>query len=460
MKTAGIIAEYNPFHNGHQFHIEETRRRTGADYVIVVMSGDFVQRGAPAILNKYDRADMALCHGADLVVELPVTAALSSAEGFAMGGISLLDRLGVVDVVSCGCENADADSGLFEKVTALLADEPEEYRHLLASYTREGFTFPKAREMAAEQYLRNEIGGAETESTSSVRQLLSGPNNILALEYAKAIRKRNSSLALCMIPRQGSAYHDANLSDGYCSATAIRHYLFSDSICNTSRTRILPSTDIFELPLSTRQDKTEEKFTSCAPNYMTDDQLAHCTPTDIANVLQHAASNRRCLCENDFSDLLFYALTEKKERLSCFGPDNSGLAFRTENLLENFESWTSFAALLKTKNQTYTAVSRYLAQVLLDITKEDLQLSASCSHAPFVRVLGFRREAAPLLKAMQSQADIPILTQLAKNGEKLNAGQNRLLDLTLRSSEIYKRILFTCSGSRLKSEYRQPMLVY
>ncbi|MCD8045157.1 MAG: nucleotidyltransferase family protein [Clostridiales bacterium] len=442
MKTAGIIAEYNPFHNGHQFHIEETRRRTGADYVIVVMSGDFVQRGAPAILNKYDRADMALRHGADLVVELPVTAALSSAEGFAMGGISLLDRLGVVDVVSCGCENADADPARFGKIVSLLADEPEEYRHLLASYTREGFTFPKAREMAAEQYLRNEIGDAETKSASSVRQLLSEPNNILALEYAKAIRKRNSSLALCMIPRQGSAYHDAGLSGGYCSATAIRNYLLSDSSHN----------------------HTSHSHKSFAPPQAhaaaANDPFANCVPTDIADTLQYAASNQRCLCENDFSDLLFYALSEKKEPLSRFGPDSSGLAFRTENLLENFESWTSFAALLKTKNQTYTAVSRYLAQILLDITKEDLQLSASCSHAPFARVLGFRREAAPLLKAMQSQADIPILTQLTKNGKKLNAGQNRLLDLTLRSSEIYKRILFTCSGSRLKSEYRQPMLVY
>ena len=126
MHTAGIIAEYNPFHCGHQYHIEETRRQTGADFIITAISGDFVQRGAPALLDKYERTAMALKGGADLVLELPVTAALSSAEGFATGGVCLFEKLGVTDALSFGCEDTRDDS-LFLRTARLLAEEPEEY---------------------------------------------------------------------------------------------------------------------------------------------------------------------------------------------------------------------------------------------------------------------------------------------------------------------------------------------
>ncbi len=421
MKIAGIIAEYNPFHNGHQFHIEETRRRTCADRVIVAMSGDFVQRGAPALLSKYDRARMALLHGADLVFELPVTPALSSAEGFAEGGVSLLAGLGVVDCVSCGCESAGSDSELFWQVASLLCEEPDKYRECLRSGLRSGMSFPAARESAVR---------AACADPEGLKELMSGPNNILALEYARAIKAVNASMDLCLIPRQGDGYHSDILAgephpgyeESYSSSTAIRNAL-----------------------LSGHPEESEEALKSAVP-------------PDEYDLLIKAGAEHRLLSENDFSDLLSYALTKNSGHLDEFGPENSDLSRRTEKCLEQFSGWTAFAGLIKTKNQTYTAISRYLAHILLGIRREDLSLAASYHYAPYARLLGFGSEAAPLMKEISERADIPILTRLAKDRPDLPEDRRHLLELDLAASEIYRRILESRSGQDIKPELRQPLV--
>ncbi len=423
MKTAGIIAEYNPFHNGHQFHIEETRRRTGADYIVVAMSGSFVQRGAPALLSKYDRARMALLYGADLVFELPVTAALSSAEGFATGGICLLDSLGVVDAVSCGCESACADPGLFAQTAALLAEEPPAYRGSLTAGLREGMSFPAAREAAVRACLPDPSDSADSED--GIGLLLSGPNNILALEYANALKRLDSSMDLCLIPRQGSAHHSGRegADPALLSAAAIRS-LFAGEISSDA-----------------------------------DDTLRQAVPPDVREILLRSAAEHRCLNEDDFSDLLFYALMKNRDVLDSFGPENPGLLNRAARLTEQFRTWKEFAALLKTKNQTYTAVSRFLAHVLLGLSREDFTLSAKYHNAPYARLLGLRRSASPLIKSIRANADIPVLTRLAEDRAALSKPRRQLLELDLAASEIYRQILSSRSGQEIRSELRQPILV-
>ncbi|MCC8142357.1 MAG: nucleotidyltransferase family protein [Lachnospiraceae bacterium] len=411
MKTAGIIAEYNPFHNGHQFHMEETRRLTGADYIVVALSGSFVQRGAPALLNKYDRARLALLGGADLVFELPVTSALQSAEGFATGGICLLSGLGVVDEVSCGCELAGSDPDSFSQVVKLLLDEPPAYKKHLASDLTKGMSFPKARESAVTACLGEDAA-----------RLLSGPNDILALEYAKAIQKSDSDMHLTLIPRRGSSHESGSISDGYSSATAIRNLLLTSDAANIS--------DLL------RPNVPEESYT----------------------FLMESFREHRCLGEHDFSDLLFYALTKSRAQLNDFGPANSDLAGRTANQLEHFTGWTEFAALLKTRNRTYTAISRYLTHILLGIRREDLALAAKYHGAPYARLLGLRKEASPVLKAIRQNADIPILTRPAHDRQTLNKTQSRLFELDLQASEIYRQLLQSRSGYEIKSELRQPLI--
>ncbi len=433
MKTVGIPAEYNPFHNGHQFQIEETRQRVGADYVIAVISGSFVQRGAPALLDKYTRARMALCHGADLVFELPAVAALQSAEGFATGSIALLDALGVVDTVSCGCESADEDPALFSRITDLLAAEPEEYRQTLSDSLRDGMNYPRAREAAVRACLnRNpaQSGSGDKKNGDALGCLLSEPNNILALEYARAIKKGGSSMGLCLIPRRGDAPHGESTfpeeASSYASASAIRTALLENPSGALSPDR--------------------------------DTALRAAVPTDEQENLLRARTEHRCLCEDDFSDLLLYALTSNRAFLSGFGPDNPDLIRRIANQTEQFTSWTAFAELVKTKNQTYTAISRLLAQILLGIRRADIELAAKYRFAPYARLLGFRREAAPLLKEMQASASIPVLTKLAKEQPTLSEDEQCVLTFDMQGAGLYRQILQSKSGCRIKSEFRQPLI--
>ena len=182
MKIVGLITEYNPFHNGHKYHIEKAKEITGAEYVIAVMSGDFVQRGAPAVMPKHLRAEMALHGGCDMIIELPVRYATGSAEYFASGAISILDGLGCVDAICFGSECGDYAS--LEKIAKVLADEPDDYKLLLQNNLKAGYSFPVARQIALENYFHDD----------KLNAVIKEPNNILGIEYIKAMLSRNSSM--------------------------------------------------------------------------------------------------------------------------------------------------------------------------------------------------------------------------------------------------------------------------
>ena len=200
MKVSGIIAEYNPFHNGHKFHIEQTRKMTGSDFVIAVMSGDYTQRGVPAITSKYLRTEVALLNGVDLVLELPLYYSVGSAEYFAIGAVSLLDKLGMVDSLCFGSECGNIRT--LSQIASILIDEPTAYRSILQEELKRGTSYPKARSSA--------LSAICSDSPECI-QALSTPNNILGIEYMKALLKRNSSIRPYTIKRQGSGYHDASL---------------------------------------------------------------------------------------------------------------------------------------------------------------------------------------------------------------------------------------------------------
>ena len=242
MKTAGIIAEYNPFHKGHEYQIRYTKEKLKADYVIVAMSGDYVQRGTPALISKHARAEMALRCGADLVLEMPVSISTASAEAFAMGGVSLLDSLGIVDILCFGSESGEISA--LKELAEILVEEPEEYKKLLKSFLSEGLTFPAARSQALTEYFKNprnfsgdDFDGVLTPLLNEVTQILNTPNNILGIEYCKALLRLNSQICPVTIRREGMGYHETTVPEGdsassspdlqsstdfFASATAIR----------------------------------------------------------------------------------------------------------------------------------------------------------------------------------------------------------------------------------------------
>ena len=405
MKIAGIIAEYNPFHKGHAYHIEETRKQTGCDYVAAVISGDFVQRGAPAAADKYLRARAALLGGADLVLELPVCAAVSSAETFARAGIRLLDSLGCVDTVSFGCETDQTD--LLRDLARLFVHEPPAFRASLASYLKQGFSFPAARAKAAADHLQK----------SECLTLLACPNNILAVEYLKAMA--DTGLSPCFIPRKGSGYHSTDTDAPFCSATALRQAIQGTK----DPSRIL-----------SRQ-----------------------MPPACAALMEQWLQDFPLLTEKDFSELLHYKLLLSAGRYGDFTGGNPDFANRIARLAPDYTSFDSFCSLCKSKDRTYTAISRCLIRILLDITDRDMDLFREYDWAPYARVLGFRRSAAPLLDRLKASR-IPLIRKLSADYRELSARQQALLDIDIRSARIYSAVLSSRSGRSLKDEFRRPLV--
>ena len=254
MKTTGIIVEYNPLHPGHIYHMEQARKQTGADYLIAVMSGSFVQRGAPALLDKYTRTRMALLAGADVVIELPVCFAAGSAGDFAAGAVSLLDKLGCVDGLCFGSESGNLEE--LSSVADLLADESEEYQQVLRQHLKDGYPFPQAR-AAAFSFC----------SPKTDPELLNQPNNTLGIEYLKAIKKKNSPVTPVTIKRMGSSYHEAVISSDQpmASATAIRAVLENRTVDDFKESNLLLASQIPPAALNlarTRLPLTADDFSA------------------------------------------------------------------------------------------------------------------------------------------------------------------------------------------------------
>lgn len=418
MKTAGIIAEYNPFHNGHAYHIEETRIKTGADYIIAVMSGNFVQRGAPAIINKYARARMALENGADLVLELPVCAAVSSAEAFALGGVSLLAGLGVVSSISFGSElKSPMDFFALDRIAGVLVKEPNEFRQILTDRLKQGISFPAARAEAINEYLKR-----EHPSENYFSNVMKRPNNILAIEYLKALKTYEYNIEPCMVTRAGGGYHEAVITGSLSSATAIRKQLHENSIQTA-------------LP-----------------------EIQESVPSSVFSQLASYRKQFPFVRENHFSELLHYALLNHADELEKFTSGNDEFANRVRNELEHFQSWTQFATLLKTKNLTYTYVSRFLLHVLLNMNCEHEKIASDCNYAPYARILGFRKNAAPLLKAISEKCTIPYINRLSQDERTLDPSSSALLDLDIRATDIYNLKLSDSTGTLPQNEYRHPLI--
>ena len=385
MKVTGIIAEYNPFHQGHAYHLSRARELTGADLILVVMGGNFMQRGEPAIIDKYTRTEMALRNGADLVLELPAASATGSAEYFAEGAVELLDASGVVNELCFGSELGELEP--LEKAAELLLEEPEDYQELLRAELKKGKTFPEARETALSAFLPEQ-------------SLLASPNNILAIEYIKALKRRKSSIRPLTIQRLGS-YHgedgqpagaphtvSGNLPESFASASTIRCQL------HTLEKQIVTSCE-------------QPAFGSL----MT--ALAKELPPSSFGLLKDVLLADRLVQAEDFSLPLHYRLMQAKEPLefSVYLDVSEELSRRIYSLRQEFTGWNAFLDLVRTRQYTRSRVSRALLHILLDIRQEEV---LPPTH---LRVLGFRREASDLLSEIKKKSRLPLITKAAGHPE-------------------------------------------
>ena len=337
MKIVGLIAEYNPFHNGHEYHIQKAKEVTGADTVIVVMSGNFVQRGAPAIMPKHLRAKVALKSGASLVLELPVCFATGSAEYFAQGAVALLDSLGCVDALCFGSECGDIQP--LTRIAEVLSDEPEEYRALLRASLKEGLPFPSARERALQDYLHD----------PALSRILASPNNTLGVEYIKALIRQESTIRPYTILRKDSRYHADTLepAGNFSSATAIRRLL----LFSGSSLRTVEDTPYDEPKLSSILARLEDHV-----------------PRECVNLLERTHLTRYPIYSNDFSLLIKYQLMrESRGTLTRYADVSEELANRIMKHLNSYQNFDQFCDLIKTKEVTYSRISRCLLHIMLGI---------------------------------------------------------------------------------------------
>lgn len=402
MKIAGIVAEYNPFHKGHAYHIQETRRRTGADFIIAVMSGDFVQRGGPAFLTKQARTRIALTGGADLIFELPSTHSCQSAELFARSAVQLLMGLGCVDILSFGSESGDLNS--FWELGGYLAEEPPAYRKLLREHLKSGLSFPAARSQALASLL------------PLPEDFISSPNNILGIEYCKALYLLHSSIKPFTVKRAGSGYHDLDMHQEFPSASAIRN--------------AWKSLD--------------------GPEFSP--HMDNCFPAGASSIFRKAALEEGYLTEEDFSLLLRWLLFQSDASSLSLYPDlSSDLADRMMNTRNRYEDFSQYVSVLKTKELTHTRILRALFHALLDIRE--------VPPLTYARLLGYRRQALPVLSEIKGKGRLPLITKMAGAASLLDAEGRFLLEMNTRISNLYESVCCEKMHRPFIHEFSRPLVI-
>ena len=353
MRAVGVICEYNPFHRGHAYHLSRARQLSGADFVVCVMSGSITQRGVFARHDKWSRARMALLGGADLVLELPVRFACSTAQEFAAGGVSLLDKLGVITHLSFGCEKEALP--LLPAALAAFDESNPVFADALRTRLNEGHPYPKARALAAQAAC----------GVDGLADIIAKPNAALALEYLRALPKEITPVP---VVREGAGYHESELTE-LASATAIRRALDEGQL---------------------------EAALDAVPN---------------AGLLKECEANGDLHEEEALTQALLYLLrTTPTEALKRIYGMDEGLEHRFIAAARTANTREELLALIKTKRYTHARLSRAAANALLGVTKA---FAAANPQPAYARILGFKKEAAPLLRAIKESASVPIITKAA-----------------------------------------------
>jgi len=460
MKTVGIIAEYNPFHNGHLYQLKKAKEITGADFAVVVMSGDFTQRGTPAVFDKYTRCRLSLLAGADLCIELPVVYATASAELFAKGAVSLLSALGV-DALCFGSECGELAP--LREIASLLFAEPPAYKEALNKALKEGLSFPSARAVAVRKCAHagslpgadasafnnlpsaGSLSGADVTASGSLSgmdaaasdslsgvaaaasDVLASPNNILGIEYLKALLALEKNGQHAPVP-----YTIKREGDGYLS-----HTLSEESFCSA---------------MALRKGIVEEN-----------PDLLRYVPESIRQEFSDTCQMKSALCADDFSGMLFYKLlSEKDTGYASYLDVSSDLS---DKIRKNLGTFTTFSAFcensLKSKDITLTRVYRSLLHILLSIKKEDLPAAA-----PYARILGFREASFEVFGCL-SKENIPLLSRLKDASSLLSPEALSCLSKDIFAAQLYEHVRMQHMLHKLHtkkddcpfvSEYSRPVI--
>lgn len=383
MKAVGLVTEYNPFHNGHLYHLNKAMELTGADISVAVMSGDFVQRGELAVLDKYTRASMALNSGVNLVVELPVNYAVSSAESFAAGALKVLDYI-KADSIAFGSESGNIER--LSKLAHILCDNEDTLYKEISKYTANGISYAAARQKVVEKLTDKDTAA-----------MLTSSNNILAVEYLKAIIKNNYAIKPYTVQRQGDAYNDTDIRSDYASATALRGNLKADNI-----SKYIPVKAGLILSSNT--------------NYIYPDDITEALFTRLLDILFASSYDKNVFIEN----VMKYPDVNKEIAGRLY---KSAMDMITRTVPQGAESKDngvfSFGSLcehIKTKEVPLSRIKRALVRITLGLDKKHMEKYA---NEPYVRVLGFDKKGQEYLSYIRKTVEVPLITKTADYKEML-----------------------------------------
>lgn len=383
MTILSIIAEYNPFHNGHGYHLAKSIEKSQADYVIAIMSGSFVQRGEPSIIDKWSKAKIAIDNGIDLVIELPTAYACQRAESFASGAIKLIDRLGVVDYISFGAESHDLD--LLDSIAKSLVEKPQAYRRALEEFIGASLSFPRARARALSLYLKN----------PAIEDIMNNSNNILAIEYLKSLREENSTIKPLLIKRQGPAYAATDIKDNYLSATGIRSQAFEG-----------------------RLDGLEDFLPKESLSSLKDYNQVH----GLNSIYNYEAQLLYLLRTESFNKKIFDATEDLINRII----NNSHQYNRLEDIIRESVS----------KTYTVSRVKRTLLNILLGYT-EEMNSELSSMGPSYIRVLASNQKGLRILNKIKQESQLPIINKFSHYHKLKNPGLNRLIGLDKLATDLF-----------------------
>lgn len=377
MKAVGLVTEYNPFHNGHLYHLNKAMELTGTDISVAVMSGDFVQRGEPAVLDKYTRASMALNSGVNLVVELPVNYAVSSAESFAAGALKVLDYI-KADSIAFGSESGDIER--LSKLAHILCDNEDVLYKEISKYTANGISYAAARQKVVEKLMDKDTAA-----------MLTSSNNILAVEYLKAIIKNNYAIKPYTVQRQGDAYNDTDIRSDYASATALRGNLKTDNI-----SKYIPVKAGLILSSNT--------------NYIYPDDITEALFTRLLDILFASNYDKNVFIEN----VMQYPDVSKEIAGRLY---KSAMDMITRTVPQwagsKYDGAFSFGSLcehIKTKEVTLSRIKRALIRIMLGLDNKHME---KYDNSPYIRVLGFDKKGQEYLSYIRKKVEVPLITKTA-----------------------------------------------
>ena len=395
MKILGLIVEYNPFHNGHLYHLKKSLEITNSTHSIAVMSGNFLQRGEPALFDKYKRAEMAVSNGVDLVVELPTLYACQSAEIFAHGAITLLNSLNCIDSLCFGSEHGDID--LLVEISKILINEPDKFKTILKRNLDEGILFALARSKALSEYMLNHTNLNIDEN--KLNDVLSTPNNILGIEYIKSLLKHKSTIRPYSITRIQADYNSETIESNICSATAIRKTL---------------------------------------KEYNTLDSISNVVPIRTFELISKSIDNNfNPMFDEYYFDTIRELVIRDLNILNSYFDVNEGIENKIYKSVFSCKNIFELQQSIKSKRYTLTKVKRILNNILLGITKDDMNTVKNIMKLPYVRILAFNDQGREIIKQIKLNSEIKIINKFSNVNFEDDKVFETLIKYDIKATNMY-----------------------